>query len=384
MKQPRARVSPLPPCCPAAEHAAEVPPASAEHTVVCYQNEIPTFVAAELDRLYQNPYASLLKMQLYGSLEGVSTYVVLQAGSITTLYLFRLDGSAIRVLNELIRLTQVDLQRFSDWVFRAIASAQVIVFKAVRTDTISLARPLQRHEQSEDIVVSLPATRQDYRDRLGKSTRKGIKRYTNKLLREHPDFVYRILATHELSEPVIRSIIALACTRLQGKRKNAGFTESEIQRVVSMCHRYGMVGVASVDGKICAGTITYRVGCHYYFQVTGHDAEFDHYSLGNLVSYMALNACIDEAGVEGHFLWGEYDFKYALLGVKRPLHRLLVYRSMRQQLRHAGLFARTAMGAWVRQARALLRHALRAHRPLNHTVAKLYGRFRPGNSDGLT
>jgi hypothetical protein len=353
-----------------------VPDAGGAVEIQHHHHHIPAFVEAELDRLYQNIYASLPKLLIYGGIDRVSTYVVRQGGEVITLWLFRVRGDVAEVLNELIQVSEVDTERFSRWLFGTRPGIRVIRFRAVRIGLAQLSLPFRRYTESEDIVVLLPASNDTYLQLLGKSTRKTIKGYHNKLLRACPDFRYDVLGPGEALDEQIRNILDLSRERMARKHKTTDYDAAETARVLRMCHRYGVIGIATANGKLCAGTITYRIGRHYFMKISAHDAAFDAYRLGNLVSYLCVANCIEAGGAEAHFLWGESDFKYSLHGVRRELHRLLIYRSHLQRICHPGHALSALWCNAYQHGKAWLHDGARAHRPLQTTLLDLSRRLR--------
>jgi hypothetical protein len=148
---------------------------SEEITVSCYENEIPAFVEHELERLYENLYSSLEKFRIYGDIDNVSTYAVHKGCELITLFLFRLEKNKVKVLNELIQISEEDVCRFENYIFSRFKSVEVILFSTIRTDIQKLPYPYQRFNCSEDIVITLPETIKEYFARLGKSTRRSSK-----------------------------------------------------------------------------------------------------------------------------------------------------------------------------------------------------------------
>jgi hypothetical protein len=180
----------------------------------------------------------------------------------------------------------------------------------------------------------------------------------------------------EASEDQVRGIMELSRARMARKHRTTDYDAAETARVVRLCERYAVIGIASASGKMCAGTVTFRIGRHYFMKISAHDSTFDCYRLGNLVSYLCVAHCIEERGDEAHFLWGESDFKFSLRGMRRDLHTLLIYRSHMHMACHPG----HAIGAICCNAfhhcKAWLHDGARAHRPLQTSLLDFSRRLR--------
>jgi len=328
-------------------------------TISCYENKIPTFVEAIMERLYENLFSSLVQFRIYGATTHASTYVVYKNKQPITIFLFRREGGHVRVINEVIKVHQEDVARFSTYIFDKYPSVSLIYFKAVETDVRTLPFPYQHVNCLEDIVLTLPETVDEYLSRLGKSTRKTIKGYMNKLKRDFPSFDYRIYTKDELTESQIREIIDFNRARMIKNNKTSAYDEHETERIIDLAKQCGLIGVATIDEKLCAGAICYRIGENYFMSVNAHDPAYDSYRLGTLGGFLIISACIDSGGKECHLLWGQHDYKYRFLGIRRDLDKLVVYRSHAHLLRHGKTATKILLRSYLRQTELWLRAARR-------------------------
>ncbi|MGZ5800681.1 MAG: GNAT family N-acetyltransferase, partial [Burkholderiaceae bacterium] len=310
-------------------------------TILCYENEVPSFIEAEIERIYGNFFSTLEQFRETDRIKNANTYVVFRGDKISTIFLFRIEGDEVRVLNEVIKVNQTDVDLFSNHVFSTYGSVDIILFHAIDTDVTPSHRPYQRINCLEDIVLTLPHITDDYFNNLGKSTRKTIKGYTNKLKRDFPSFENKTYVKQEADEQLIRTIIEFNRARMLSTGKISAFDENAVRHIIHFVHVYGMICVATINGKICAGSISYRVGDNYFMHVSAHDSKYDHYRLGVLFRYITICECIRRGGRECHFLWGRQEFKFSLLGIKRDLHDLVLYRSRMRLLLQSGMALHT-------------------------------------------
>jgi hypothetical protein len=61
-------------------------------TVSLYENFVPPFAEAEMERLHQNIYSSLANLQLSPALADASTYVVCRGNEVISILLFRCEN----------------------------------------------------------------------------------------------------------------------------------------------------------------------------------------------------------------------------------------------------------------------------------------------------
>ncbi|MGH8809444.1 MAG: GNAT family N-acetyltransferase, partial [Noviherbaspirillum sp.] len=305
-----------------------------------YEDEIPAFVETALEHLYANVFSSLSFLEIYGPAGGgLSTYVTQKNGRPNAVFLFRRTGNKLRVFNEGVRIDATEVDRFAGHMFARFPDIGSISFNAVRTGSLRLSHPSRKFDCSEDIVVTLPATVDDYLATLGKSSRKNIKRYLGKLTRDFPGLRQQVFVRDEVKEQDIRDILAFNHARMSAKNKTSAYDEEETQRVIRLVRLRGFVSILTIDGKLCAGEICTQVGGNYFAHAGGHDSLYGDYRLGTLSCYLAISECIRRGGSEFHLLWGQYEYKYMLAGVQQDLSHLTIYRSRA----HAWMNSRTTL-----------------------------------------
>ncbi|OWW19309.1 GNAT family N-acetyltransferase [Noviherbaspirillum denitrificans] len=351
--------------------SVQVKPGS-ELSIQCYDNDVPAFIGPALERLYGNLFSSLEYYRAFGGADNASTYVVRDGKNIVCAWLFQKHRNTVRVVNEGLRVDQDDLLRFAGYVFGRYPGINVISFHAVRPNMASLPMPCQRFNCLEDMVLTLPGSPESYLASLGRSTRSYIHRYMNKLKRELPAFEFRVFDAGEIEEAQIRHVISLNRLRMASKGKEAINDEDITRRIVQLSHERGMLGVILIDGRICAGSINYRVGANYFLETLAHDPAWDDYRLGTLCCYLTICECIRRGGGEYHFLWGQDEYKTRLLGVQRDLDDIVVYRSWLHMVLYGKLVMQHATHAAVRRARVWVRRTRRSDSFGGRLVARVW------------
>ena len=342
---------------------------SSENIVISfYENEVPSFVEAELDRLYGNVFSSLPQFLAYGGVERMHTYVARDGSHAIAVFLLRREKTKVQVINEGITIDAQEMTRFCRYIFTVFKAVSVISFHAIQVDTQRLPFPAQCHHCTEDSVISLPRTAQEYLAQLGPSTRKNLKRHLNRIRRDFPSFDYRVYAREEVDEQRVRDIIKLNCLRMASKNKVSTIDARETERIIQMVKMSGFVGVGTIDGQLCAGGITYRFGNNYFSFVKAHDPKYDDYSLGMLNNYLIICECIARSGKEFHLMWGREPHKALLQGIQRDLDHVVVFRSRADVLRNAGIVLETAITGYMRRIKIWLLHDAKHE---NSVIARL-------------
>ena len=323
---------------------------SGQLTISLYENSIPAFVEPELDALYGHVYSSMTLFRAYDGVDrNIHTYVAQDGGTTKAVLLFRREGGKVQVLNEQISIGTGEINRFVRHVFDTYPSVHMVRFHAVRSDDGKLAFPHQRFYRTEDIVLKLPPTPEDYLNALGKATRKNFKYHGNRLKRNFPTLSFEVFVDGKIPESHVRDIIELNRARMATKNKESEIDEAEIAHLTRLVRQSGLVSAMILDGRVVAGTVCSRVGGNYFMHINAHDPAYDDARLGKLCCYMTICDCIARGGKEFHFMWGRFEYKYLLLGVQQDFDELILYRSPARMLLNGPVVLRTAYQGYSRE-----------------------------------
>lgn len=337
---------------PAAERAA----LQGDVHIVCHEHEIPDFAGPEIDRLYGHLFCSLSYFEVAKQLDGASTYVVRRNGKAIAVLLYTRTKNEVTLISEYVALSSEEIRRFADFMFGSFRSVNRICFRKIKAEPHALGRPWHAVACTEDMVIDLPPDVQDYEAAVGKNMRRNIKRYGTAVAKDYPSFEYRVLLQGDIAEQHIRDIIALSCTRMKSKSIVPRFTEEETAWIVRFAKQCGMVGLMTIDGRVCAGAIGFRIGGNYAMHVIAHDERYNDYSLGILCYYRTICEGIARGGKHFHLLQGQYGYKHRLLARRQDIISLVVYRSRLRALACAGRIARRELQGRMRLARQWLLH----------------------------
>lgn len=319
-----------------------------------YPDHIPDYAEHELARLHAGRYSSLPHFEIYGLADQASTYVARHGDLPTALLLYRRDGPVVRVLNEGIPLTMDEAQRFAAHVFDRPQPPAAVLLRAVQMDDAPADALTQRVACEQDSVLTLPSDKDSYLNSLGSCTRSLLKNRLNKIRREHPSFAFHVPEQNDVDPQHVRAILALHRERSSKWRHAVHLDAGEETRVMRMVARCGMVGVASIGGRCCGGSICYRNGAVVSARFLAHDAAYDLYRLGFLCAYLMCVACVERHEIrQFNFGWGKEAYKARLGGQPRTLSDVLIYRSRKQRLRLAPLGLQLLGRGWQFQLRHL-------------------------------
>jgi CelD/BcsL family acetyltransferase involved in cellulose biosynthesis len=240
---------------------------------------------------------------------------------------YKIAGREVAVLNELFDIGQDYIQYFAKSIFEEYSHIHTIDFNRIKCNIEKFHYPYRVWNRSQDFVVQLPETIEEYRAKLGRHTKSNMNNYHNKLRREHDDFAFTVRASDQVDSAVVRKIIEMNRLRMDSKKIGSAFDRSLEDKMVEFAKKYGLVATISVNGRIAAGTVCYEVGNHCYAEVISHDPAYNKYSIGRVCIYLTIQSLIERGRQAFHMLWGENEYKYRFIGVKQDIYFVSIYRS---------------------------------------------------------
>ncbi|WP_052452313.1 GNAT family N-acetyltransferase [Noviherbaspirillum autotrophicum] len=324
----------------------------------CHENEVPAFAAAEIDRLYGHLYCSPRYFEAASAMAAASCYVASSDGHAIAVLPYRRTRDEVTVVSEYLTLDAAEIERFCRHMFSRYPGVKRVTFPKLHANVDTLALPRHAMVCSEDMVVPLPPSVKDYENAVGKNMRRNIKRYSSALSKAFPSYRYELYLERDISEQDVRDIIALSCMRMKSKNIVPRFDDTEIDWIAAFAKTSGIVGLARIDGKVCAGAIGFRIGDSYFMHVIAHHPQYNDYSLGILCYYHTICEGIARGGKRFHLLQGRYGYKYRLLAERRDILHLDVYRSRVAALASLAHIARKEAKGRIWLAKQWLLHDL--------------------------
>lgn len=320
-----------------------------------HEAAIPAYTEAALHALYGTIYSSMPHFRVHGGLDNASTFLLRKDQEIIAVFLYVVQGSKVRILNEGMKIDELAVRQFANFIFHRDKSAEIISFNGVTHRIKKLEFPFSQCFCTDDSVIKLPDSTEAYLQSLGKATRKNIKQYLNRIKRDYLGFEFRVHDGKTVDEQLIREIISFNRIRFQKKGRASGITTSDEERIIQMIRACGVVGAVSIDGKLCAGSLVYCIGEHYHSWLKAHDPSYDEYRLGLIGSYLMIDECIRRGGKTFHLMWGREPHK-ALLNSELTIYsNLTVYRNHAAALKNCGVMFRQAYQHGMSQGKLWLR-----------------------------
>lgn len=302
-----------------------------------HEQYVPDFAVQALDRLYGSLYASFSYFCLSDTARPLPhTWVGYRHGEVVGVLLFRLRFGQALVLTEMFCLEQAVADAFSRAVFTRFREIQTIHFNAISLSDPLVGWPLQWYAFSENYVIPLPQSVDQYLPSIGKSTRKTLRGYGNRLKRDFSNFSWEVQEVGEMRGHELRSLIRqlhrFKRDSMAARGKRAEISRRETVRLLMLARNAGLMGIARIGDRVCGGSLACRIGDNYVMLLSAADPALSSYRLGMLCCFWSVCDCIRAGGRECHLLWGRYHYKTQLLAEPRSLLRLIIYRSRLQMV----------------------------------------------------
>jgi hypothetical protein len=311
-------------------------------------DEPPAFLEPELDRLYGTRLSCLPRFRLHGSWDGVRAYVARRAGVAEAVFLYRFEGGRAVVLNEGMTVSDAIANRFASYLFRNHDGVSLVAFHFVETGARQFAFPSVRAACGEDTVLALPASVAAYRAGLAPRIQRSLDHRLHRIERALPGFTFTLLEKQDVPVRQVRALIRLHRLNMAAKGMAARIDDEEEQRIIAYVALCGFVSIASSNGKVCAGAITYRLGSNFTTRILAHDPAHAGLRLGFSCAYLTICECIAAGNSRYfHFGWGQRDYKRQLGGRERALVHLSLFRSRLHVARNAGAALGSLLGGCV-------------------------------------
>lgn len=338
---------------PAALPPSDKPAPAGEVSISCYDS-VPPFLEAELDHLYHHINASLCYYRVARRAHDAWAYVARREQQPIAIFLFLREKRSIMVINEMMQIAAEEIERFAHYIFSRFTAVARISFSKIGKNIGPLSLPWQQYGSSEDIVVSLPATPDAYLSSLGSKTRHNIKHQMKVICADFPGFSFHTYENGAIAEHHVSGLINLKKANMEEKRIKLGITPEETVWMIERAKTNGLLVVALFDDKVCGGSLSLRLGDHYFAHLNGYDTRFAKYSLGMLCCYLAMKEKIQRHAREAHLSWGRNPYKFKLLGVQRDMANLDVYRSRLAYYRYFVRVFRNALADFIDRQKLML------------------------------
>lgn len=255
----------------------------------------------------------------------INYFTVHNEGKLIELLVYGNSGNTAKCFNSLVSIDQYIISVFAENLFKKHPEIAKIEIVASYQD-YDLNKSFLSFK-SDDQILDLPSTLEDYFTELGYHIRKNIKNRKVRFLRDYPNAKFVTKYASEIEESIIDKIILLNSSRMKSKGTIPGIDNTFKDSIYKYSTFYGCVAYIELDGEIVAGCISTLLNKKIYAHVIGHDNSYSKFNLGEMCFMYLIEISIDKGISSFHFLWGETEYKRRLLAKPHLLYFYFIYRS---------------------------------------------------------
>jgi hypothetical protein len=291
--------------------------------------ELPEELYGKLSSLYQSAFAVQEYFKIFlGCYDYNALYIFKEKPEESHMLYYMRRPKEVILLNELFEINGAYLTYFADFIFRKYPLVQTITLNRIKKHCVEdIPYPLVLLSSSEDIVLALPPSKEEYKASLSKHTKKNLQNYMNRMRREHPDFAFDVYEAGDFNSSAVSKIIAMNKIRMTSKKIKSGFDLGQERKIIDFCRKFGMISEVRVNGEIISGTICYVLGSHVFLETLSYDTAYNKSRIAQTTLYLTIQELIDRGMTHLHMLWGDYEYKYRFRGVKVDLVSVSVFRA---------------------------------------------------------
>lgn len=271
---------------------------------------IPDELFAELPELYHSLFSTREWFESHETWRPVGACVLDEPRHV--LILGDEGSRTLRVYNKTFAMAPADVVRACRAIFRASPQTNRLHFNVGFPPRL-LGLPLRELGHTDHYVVPLPATMQEYEASLGKSTRRNLRLYDNRLRRAHPE------ASSEVYVPdagqaaaLLDRLVAWKIARFSARGRTTYWEtrRDEHDALLQLLLTAGGVAqVTLIDDEPAAVTLIFFTGGTATAQEWAHDPRYEPLHLGFISLRDAVRLAIDRGAQRMDLLWGNGDFK---------------------------------------------------------------------------
>jgi hypothetical protein len=306
--------------------------ASPTVTLELIRGELPAAIERAAIDVADGPYTSLLQTRAFEPeiVSALHHLVIRHDERVVSVLSFTPAPRALTVVNEAVMLDNVVLGRAVNRLFDEYPAVSRIEFRRLHDlnrRTLG-GRPVRRiSTTSENFVIDLPPTVEEYQSRFVPRTIKKMRNYDRRIRDEFPGVSLDIVEGPSIGATLIKDMARLNDLRMHVKGGYSLIDAQYAEQLLALSQRCGVAFVYRTTDRVLGGTVNTRVGRNWSLQLIAHDPACDHLSLGSLALMRTIEFAIGSGATSFHLLWGRNAYKDRFGGRPVPLTDLHVYRS---------------------------------------------------------
>jgi CelD/BcsL family acetyltransferase involved in cellulose biosynthesis len=177
----------------------------------------------------------------------------------------------------------------------------------------------------------------------------------SRVLRDFPSFTSRFFINEQIDEDLIRKIIKFSENKINANGVKLFHDVGQILALAKMC---GFVSVLLINGRVCAGLVSYQIDSNYFGAITGYDPQYGKHGVGKICFHLTICESILRGGAKYDLGGGLFAYKQRMLAQTCSMDELNIYRSYGKMLVNFDMVAKAAAAGYV----SLLKKVLHKNR----------------------
>jgi len=293
-------------------------------SIKCFKG-LPTEYESYLIEKYDSFITTCGYIETHHPTHDINYMLVYNDRNLIELIVFANNGDTSVCLNSLASIDQDIIKKCIEKIFEIYPFIKKVEIAASYNEYAF--RKAISYPKTDNHILDLPSTMDDYYSKLGSSTRQTIKNRKVRLLKEHSDVNFVTKYGVDIEEQIIEKIILLSYNRLKNKGVTYSIDPTYKNRIYKYSQHYGCVAYIEIDGVIAAGCICSILNKSIFGHVNAFDSNFSRYNPGELCAFYLIQTSIENGLSTFHFLWGKSDLKKRLLSKPRILFSYGIYKT---------------------------------------------------------
>jgi len=289
------------------------------------QKGLPTEYESFLIEKYHSFLTTCRYIQVYYPAHDINYILVKTDNELSDLIVFGIFGHTAYCFNSLVSMDQKLIENFTKLIFDQFSKLKKIKIDASYTE-YQLKKSILIFK-SDNQILKLPDTVDQYLTDLGQKKRKNAKARQRKLAADFKSIVFTVKFGKEIDGNVVDKIVQFNRCRMKSKGKISGINDEYENSIYKYCKHYGCVSTLELDGEMVAGSIGTLINKDIYMQVISFDENYQSYNVGEVCTNNMINYAIENKWTNFHFLWGRTEFKRRMMADSHDLYSYYVYRN---------------------------------------------------------
>ena len=293
-------------------------------SIECFKG-LPIEYESFLIEKYDSFITTCRYIEVYYPTYDINYMLVYKNNNLIEILVFGNKGNASTCFNSLVDIEQNIVTEFTQKIFEIYPFIKKIEIVASYKNYF-LNKSFLIYK-SDDHILDLPSTIDEYYMGLGRSTRDNIRKYKVRLLRDYPQVKYVYKFGVEIEKYIIDKIIQLHYDRMKRKGIIYKIDNTRNNNYYKYSQHYGCVTYLEIDGVIVAGCISTVLNKGIFAHVIAHDNNFSKYNVGEVCMFYLIQTSIEKRMKIFHFLWGENEYKKRFMAKPHLLFSYYIYRT---------------------------------------------------------